>query len=240
MEVKFDPVLSNIHSINRRSESYLVYHFLVKSLSEVFNKYAKGRLLDIGCGNKPYEKLLTEKISCYTGCDFIQNKFNSVDHICDVTDIPLPSADFDTCLSTQVIEHVPNPDGLLKEAFRLLKPEGYLILSGPMYWPVHGEPYDYYRFTRFGFEQLLTRNGFTIIEVVENGGSWATAGQALVHGFEFSISRSIRIRILRFIFFKLRFISLINRFFEWADKKDFNKTNTINYVVIAQKPTFNK
>ncbi len=236
MEIKFDPGLSDIHAINRRSESYLVYYYLVRSLSAVFDKYAKGRLLDIGCGNKVYEKLLTGKISGYTGCDFVQNKFNTVDLICDVTNIPLPSAEYDTCLSTQVIEHVPDPDGLLKEAFRLLKPGGYLILSGPLYWPVHGEPYDYFRFTRFGFEHLLTRNGFSVTAITENGGNWATAGQALVHGFEFSRSRSFRIRIMRFFFFRLRFISLINRFFQWADTKDPGTTNTINYVIVAQKP----
>lgn len=236
MEIKFDPVLTDFEKINKRNESYLVYRFLVKALSGAIENYAKGKLLDIGCGNKPYEKLFAGKVSSYIGCDFVQNRFKTVDIICDVTQIPLENDEFDTCFSTQVIEHVKDPSGMLKEIFRLLKPGGHFILSGPLYWPVHGEPYDYYRYTKFGFNHLLTSAGFTITEVTENGGAWATAGQALMHGFEFSRSRSLRIRMLRFIFYRLRFISLFNSFFEWADKKDTNTTNTINYVVVAVKP----
>lgn len=236
MEIRFDPGLDDINQIDRRNRSYLVYRYLIRDLAGVIEKYASGRLLDIGCGNKPYQQFFEGRISEYTGCDFVQNKSNTVDIICDAGNIPLPSASYDTCFSTQVIEHVPEPGKLVSEAFRLLKPGGHLILSGPLYWPVHGEPYDYFRFTRFGFTQLLTSHGFTVVDVKENGGAWATAGQALVHGFEFSSSGSLRIRIMRFVFFRLGFISLFNRFFEWADKKDHNSTNTINYVIVAKKP----
>jgi SAM-dependent methyltransferase len=236
MEIKIDPVLTDIHKINKRNTSYLVYHFLFKALDQAITKYATGKVIDIGCGNKPYEKLFHGKITNYTGCDISQNKLNTVDIICNVTDIPLPTESFDTVFCTQVIEHVANHEQLLNESYRLLKPGGHLILSCPLYWPVHGEPHDFFRFTKFGLEYLLHKKGFSILEMISNGGAWATAGQAMVHGFEFSRSKSLRIRVMRFFFFRLRFISLINTFFEWADKKDFTDTNTMNYVVVAKKP----
>ena len=51
--------------------------------------------------------------------------------------IPLPSSFFDVILSNQTMEHLTNPDNLLYEAYRLLKPEGYLYLSVPNLCSLH-------------------------------------------------------------------------------------------------------
>src|ERR1700734_2910505 len=67
---------------------------------------AHGRLLDIGCGNKPYEKMFVDRISEYVGCDIIQSSNKRVDVICPANAIPLKSEAFNTVLCTQVIEHV--------------------------------------------------------------------------------------------------------------------------------------
>jgi SAM-dependent methyltransferase len=132
---------------------FLHYRTLNKALSEA-SKYAVGRLLDIGCGNKPYEEYF-ELVTAYIGCDVVQSSLHRVDVISTATSLPFESESFDVAFSTQVIEHVAEYPTLLKEAFRLLKPQGHLIISGPMYWHLHEEPHDFYRFTKYGFRHIL-------------------------------------------------------------------------------------
>jgi SAM-dependent methyltransferase len=235
MDLKFDPVLSDIKSIKTADNSYLVYKYLIPALELAVKENATGKVIDLGCGNKPYLSFFTGKIDSYVGCDFVQNKFNSVNVICDVCEVPFPDAQFDTCFSTQVLEHIKVPEAMILEAFRLLKPGGKLILSAPLYWPEHGEPYDYSRFTRYGLNEMLTKSGFTNIQVSENGGAWATAGQSIAHAFMYSTRQNILFRVLRFAFYRLSFIRISNKLFSYLDRKDYNPVNTMNYVVVAEK-----
>jgi hypothetical protein len=55
----------------------------------------------------------------------------------------------------------------------VLRPGGWLVLSAPFYWPLHEEPHDYFRFTRYGLEHLMREAGFTRIEVRPDGGDHA-------------------------------------------------------------------
>lgn len=221
--------------VTKFSNYYLHYKSFHSALFYSFEKFATGKLLDIGCGNKPYEKMLEGKLSEYTGCDIIQSDLNKVDILSVADDIPLDSETFDTVISTQTIEHVENHQGLVNEAYRLLKPGGYFIVSGPLYWHLHEEPYDFFRFTKYGFAYIFEKAGFEELEILPNGGAWAVAGQTLIHSFMLSKSKNIFIRGSRFLFQKLRIVWLINSFFSWLDKVDYNPVNTLNYVVIGKK-----
>ena len=189
------------------------------------SSHARGRLLDIGCGNKPYEKMFAARISEHVGCDVVQSSETRVDVICEATAIPLPDATFDTVLCTQVIEHVADHRLLLREAFRLLKDDGILILSGPMCWPLHEEPYDFFRFTEHGLRYLLENVGFEVIQIQRNGGKWATCGQVLIN----TIHASRRVN-------RPFIIRMINRFFAHLDDRNETRDNPMNYVVTAHKP----
>ena len=199
------------------------------------SKFAKGRLLDIGCGNKPYEKILEGKITEYIGCDIIQSNLNKVDVLCAANNIPLENSSFDTVFSTQTIEHVEDHQGLVNEAYRLLKPGGFFIVSGPLYWHLHEEPYDFFRFTKYGFKYIFEKAGFEMVEVNSNGGMWATTGQSMIHSFMKSKSKNLFIRGSCFLFYKLRVYWFINSLFSWLDKVDYNTVNTMNYVIVGKK-----
>ena len=214
---------SNYQAVPKAHPYYLHYLSLNRDIEKCVREYAKGRVLDIGCGNKPYEKMFNAFATEYIGCDVIQSDLNKVDILCLATQIPLSDASFDTVFSTQVIEHVEDHQGLIKEAYRLLKPGGYFILSGPMYWHLHEEPYDYFRFTKYGFKHILEKNGFSIAEIIPNGGKWALMGQMIIHTMH---PRIVKIKLFRVF---------INSVFSYLDKKYFNDINTMNYVVVGKK-----
>jgi len=127
-------------------------------------------VLDIGCGEKPYRDLFSE-------CDYIGLNHSAEnadpDLVGDALNLPIKSDTVHIVFTTQVIEHVPEPQKMIDECFRVLKPGGSLVLTGPFYWPIHEEPYDFYRYTRYGLEHLLKNAGFQTWEIRADGGDWA-------------------------------------------------------------------
>jgi SAM-dependent methyltransferase len=212
----------NDYQLNINHPFYLHYRTLFADLRKA-STFAQGRLLDIGCGNKPYKEMFVNRTTEYVGCDVAQSSDHHVDIICPATDIPLPDESFNTILCTQVIEHVADHRRLIEEAFRLLQRGGILILSGPMYWPLHEEPYDFFRFTEHGLRYLVESAGFKVGNLERNGGKWALSGQAMIHAIQHTkADRPIVIRS-------------INRMFGYLDKRC--KTGTpINYLMMANKP----
>jgi SAM-dependent methyltransferase len=222
-------------NVTKFSRYYLHYKSFHRDLLTSISKFAKGRLLDIGCGNKPYEKEFDGKITEYIGCDIIQSNLNKVDILCAADKIPLDPEQFDTVFSTQTIEHVENHQGLVNEAYRLLKPGGFFIVSGPLYWHLHEEPYDFFRFTKYGYEYILKKAGFEVEEIIPNGGMWATTGQVRIHSYMNSNSKNLVVKSWKFLFLKFRLYWFMNSFYSWLDKVDYNPINTMNYVVVAKK-----
>ena len=217
---------------------YLHYKSYHKDLFAALARYAKGQLLDIGCGNKPYAGLMSEAVTTYIGCDIVQSNDQCVDLLCPANQIPVGDESFDTVISTQTIEHVEDHQGLVSEAYRILRHGGYLIISGPMYWPLHEEPYDFFRFTRHGFKYLLEKAGFEVVEIKPNGGKWSVAGQALIHALYPTIynMKGVKGTIIRAINTMFGGVKTLNRFFYYIDNKVPDYTNTMNYVIIAKKP----
>jgi len=166
-------------TISWRDADYLSMRLLLADL-RACRAWARGRLLDIGCGNQPYRELFAPVIREYVGLDREwQERFPDV--MGDVLHLPFPAETFDTVLMIQVLEHVPDPASALSEVRRVLKPGGRVILTAPQYWRVHEEPHDYYRFTQFGLVHLAQRNGLRVLCVKAQGGAWTLAGQALAN-----------------------------------------------------------
>jgi SAM-dependent methyltransferase len=124
-----------------------------------------GNTLDVGCGQKPYEILF--RSSRYVGLEIEsaengQNK--KADFYYDGTKFPFQNEEFDSVVVNQVFEHVFNPESFLREIHRVMKDEGFLLLTVPFIWDEHEQPNDYARYSSFGLNFLLKNNGFVIIE----------------------------------------------------------------------------
>lgn len=125
----------------------------------------KGRVLDVGCGHKPYKSLFQATEYCGLELDTEYNRLNkAADFYYDGKSFPFSNESFDTVLLNQVIEHVLDTDTLLKEISRVLKRNGGLVITVPFIWDEHEIPNDYMRYSSFGIKQLLSAHGFNIIE----------------------------------------------------------------------------
>jgi len=144
---------------------YLVRKSLFKHIRDLSNNLS-GSLLDVGCGSKPYQPLF-KNVTNYMGLEWAssdKNKQNSANLIYDGHLIPAENAHFDSILLTQVLEHVFNPDELLNEIYRVIKPGGHVLATTPFVWDEHEQPYDYGRYSSFGLKHLFEKHGFKILE----------------------------------------------------------------------------
>lgn len=120
------------------------------------------RLLDYGCAQRPYEGMVPPGVE-YVGADLPGNPAADLNLRDDGT-VPAPDGSFDAVLSTQVLEHVADPERYLSECARVLKPGGSLLLSthGIMYY--HRDPEDYWRWTSYGLATIVAAAGLEVTE----------------------------------------------------------------------------
>ena len=139
---------------------YLKYFSPVTALNLSYNvlclqHFSRGRLLDAGAGHLQNRQLAAPYCDRYESMD-ISPVVQGLDHIADVQDMSgIPNDEYDTVLLTHVLEHLPRPGDALAECRRILSPGGVLIGSTPHLSRLHGEPHDYFRFTKYGLAHLL-------------------------------------------------------------------------------------
>jgi len=150
-------------------------YFIRKGLYRKISLYApqlKGKLLDFGCGEKPYQSLFTH-VTEYIGLDYNgeghDHQQEAVDVYYDGVTIPFENNSFDAVFSSEVFEHVFGLQAILPEIHRIMKPGAQLLLTCPFAWEEHEIPIDYARYTRFALEDMLVKNGFKVTMVDKNG-----------------------------------------------------------------------
>lgn len=144
---------------------YLGHRALLRDITQL-SAGLEGTLVDVGCGAKPYASLFPRCI--YVGLEVaVASEFGSAkrpDVYYDGSRIPISDGSADVILSTQVLEHVFEPDGLLAEMARICRPGATLLLTVPFVWDEHEQPFDFARYSSFGLTHLLHRAGFRVIE----------------------------------------------------------------------------
>src|SRR5690606_8061302 len=144
---------------------FIIRTGLFRSIS-AFRGYMKGRLLDFGCGSKPYRKLFL--VSEYVGTDIEtsghDHTHENIDIYYDGRTLPFADNSFDSIFSSEVLEHVFNLSEILDELCRVLKPGGHMLVTVPFVWDEHEIPYDFARYTSFGLQHILKEKGLELVE----------------------------------------------------------------------------
>lgn len=137
---------------------------------------------DIGCGDKPFAQIVRSLGCGYIGVDVADGFYKEKpDLIGSATEVPAPDGVADIVISSEVVEHLEQPFEALREAHRLLKPNGVLLCSTPFLYPIHAAPNDFGRYTRFFFAAAARRLDYKIVAEKPLDGFW------LVWGMNFAI-----------------------------------------------------
>ena len=159
------------------------FYFARRGLLEAVRDLAAGihgRVLDVGCGNRPYESLFD--VSEYVGLelDTPENRLNKkADVYYEGNNLPFEAQSFNAVVCNQVLEHVFEPDKFIREIERVLMSDGRLLLTVPFVWDEHEQPRDFGRYSSYGLTALLLRNGFEVLEFRKTMGDVRTIFQML-------------------------------------------------------------
>jgi SAM-dependent methyltransferase len=135
-------------------------------------------VLDVGCGVKPYLPYFAPVAAEYVGLDVEPGPH--VDVVSPAETLPFEDERFHAVLSTQTLEHVADPARVVREAHRVMKPGGVLVLSTHGTAAYHPCPTDLWRWTQEGLEKLIRDNGeWTSLRLEATGGTAACFGYLL-------------------------------------------------------------
>ncbi len=206
---------------------YLSNYYQKKCLFEIAPHFS-GQILDVGCGDKPYEEFFTN-VSSYHGIDIIPGP--KVDCVIEV-DKKFPIGDnfCDVLLSTQVLEHIANIELTLQEILRVTKTGGLIILCFPFIFNVHGEPNDFRRFTKFGANNIFQDHEIVLSE--SQGGIGSTLAILFLNWIVISLSKNIytkiiKVLILPFFLILTTLVNLLGFFLNAFDKTDSFYSNVL-------------
>jgi len=148
---RVDPRLTDLN--------YLYFTDLLRVTRDLAAR-TEGSVFDYGCGGSPYQRFFAP------GRRYIRGDVTpgaGIDRLLPADGMTNePAESYDTVLSSQVLEHVPDPGAYLAECWRILKPGGRLILTTHGMCEEHGCPHDFTRWTSRGLEALARGRGFTV------------------------------------------------------------------------------
>ncbi len=142
-----------------------------------------GHTIDIG-GKRSNKRGLFDIDKLCSNVTYVNiEKKDQPDILADASSIPVADNSYDTAILGEVLEHVPEPLLVLREAHRLLKPGGKILVSVPFMYPVHADPYDFGRYTEYFWQQLSEKIGFKSIKIEKHGSIFAIMALMVQHIF---------------------------------------------------------
>lgn len=157
------------------------------------------------------------------------------DYCCSADNIPVQDGSFQIVLMTEVLEHLENPQAVLKECHRVLRRHGQLIISIPFLYMVHADPHDYLRWTPEGIRRELINVGFEVQQIHPMGSLFAVIYDLLRNSLLVALKN--RVTFMKRLLNKLLMPALARLFLYFDRKSEYlNKWVTTGYYVVGRKP----
>jgi SAM-dependent methyltransferase len=153
--------------------SRLVVDIVAGYYQQYFPVYAKGKLIDLGCGKVPLYEAYKNYIETNLCVDWENSLHKNpfIDQTCDLSErLPFDDNSFDTILLSDVLEHIPEPEKLCNEMARILRPGGSLILNVPFLYKIHEMPFDFYRYTEYALRRFADKSNLQVALLKPMGG----------------------------------------------------------------------
>lgn len=235
----------NIFGLDKGEKPFL-YLFWKRKLKKMLSLGSK--VLEVGCGCGYFLKRIDKIFDTY-GADYSKEALELARRItkaklflCNAEKLPFKNESFSAVIAFDLIEHLTNPEIFLKETFRVLKNNGFLILSTPnpksigarlknkLTPGIENLPYDEINFVWYGWRDKTHINIKTLKEwrrIIESCGF-----KILKDGtdtlWDVPYFRFVPNLIQKLIFMSLHWIlTFIFGFFPW----NFGE----NYICIAKK-----
>jgi SAM-dependent methyltransferase len=194
----------------------------------------RGRVLDVGCGSRPYESLVAAREYVGLELDTPENRRGKkADLFYDGHKLPFPDASFDAVICNQVLEHVFEPDAFVGEIARVLRGGGRLLLTVPFVWDEHEQPRDYGRYSSFGLAALLTRNGLRVLRQEKTAGDVRTLFQLVnAYLYKVTVTRSAYLNLFAALLLMAPF-NLLGSMLAWFLPR--NADLFLDNVVLAER-----
>lgn len=188
-------------------------------------------VLDAGAGEGQYVGYFLH--NRYVGVDLgvgdAHWNYGLLDAVADLRALPFPDDTFAGVLNVVTLEHVTDPEQVVREMARVLAPQGRLLLIVPHEWEVHQHPHDYFRYTRFGCELLLSRAGLTIESISPVGGYFRLLSRRLLSGYKFFPWPLAVVWLLA--------VGVPALILPLLDRLDRQSDYTLGYICLARKPS---
>ena len=252
------PLVQRLNAWRKRSafNPYWIDRRLLHEAVAAIATRSSGWLLDVGVAERPYGRTFAPYVERYVGLEYpvvvnnlspgIWNHPERIRGIVDVwadgNHLPFANESFDTVMTVEVLEHVPDPDHMVGEMTRVLKRGGRMLLTVPFATELHQLPYDYWRYTPNGIAEMLRHHGLEV-ETIEPRGNMALAlgsltanwilrtfgSRGVQHDGSISLSR-LRAPLV------LPLIACAQLFYLAASKFKDDRSLAVGHWAVAKKP----
>jgi SAM-dependent methyltransferase len=224
------------HSMTTYAVRAPLVRWLREEARRAHDDLGRYRMLDVGCGVKPYEALFAPFAASYIGVDPVENPRAELQG--SVEALPVEDGSFDLVLCAQVLEHCDDPAQAVRELRRVTTPGGRVLASTHGVMSYHPSPTDYWRWTHTGLAKLFTENAvWSSVRVMPGSGTTACVGMIVSMNLDLFFRRAHLGWVARPL------VATINRFAEAVDGRgaqlrDPAQGGTLfaNFHVVAEVP----
>lgn len=227
-------IYDQIRSMFKKFKYWLYTSYRRKNLDRLQKEHKsiyKGIVLDIGGRDRGQFKKPKKEVKQWIFVDIEAN--HKPDMVLDVANMnKIDSNSIDIVNAMELFEHVKKINQGLKECYRILKPNGKMLISAPFLFPVHADPFDYQRWTDEKWRLELESIGFKIEKIEITGLYFTVLCEQL---------KKVLNLMPKIIKYPLFFIYFLLDFLVYLDKRKFVKNHRIlgkyhgGYFIIARK-----